>query len=147
MTDDRLKGSAKILELTTQIVCAQLASPRYDGNTDLNDLIRQVYNTLSSLDGRAIVPPQQRPTKFLKPVVSIGNSVTPDYIICLEDGKKVKMLKRHLKVNYNMEPEEYRKRWGLPDNYPMTAPDYTKHRSALAKSIGLGKKHKITSGE
>ena len=74
------------------------------------------------------------------PAVAIKKSVTPEYIICLEDGKKLKMLKRHLKTRYDMSPEEYRKRWGLPEDYPMVAPSYAQQRSALAKKIGLGTK-------
>ena len=75
-----------------------------------------------------------------KPAVPVKKSIFPDYIVCLEDGKKLKMLKRHLKTAYNMSPEEYRKRWGLPSDYPMVAPNYAKHRSILAKEIGLGTK-------
>ena len=75
-----------------------------------------------------------------RPAVAIKKSVFPDYIVCLEDGKKLKMLKRHLKTAYNLTPEEYRKRWGLPTDYPMVAPNYAKHRSNLAKKIGLGTK-------
>ena len=82
---------------------------------------------------------QERPT----PAVVIRKSITPDFIICLEDGKKLKMLKRHLKTAYNMTPEEYRERWGLPPDYPMVAPNYAKHRSNLAKKIGLGTKPKM----
>ena len=76
----------------------------------------------------------------LKPAVPVKKSVMPDYIICLEDGKKLKMLKRHLKTAYNMTPDEYRQRWGLPANYPMVAPNYAKQRSRLAKKIGLGRR-------
>ena len=75
-----------------------------------------------------------------RPAVAIKKSISPDYIVCLEDGKKLKMLKRHLKTAYNMTPDEYRKRWGLPADYPMVAPNYAKHRSNLAKKIGLGTK-------
>lgn len=139
VTDEKDKGPSRILELTAQIVCAELNSGRVAPGQPLSDLIQQVYNTLVSLEGMSIHPLTKR-TPFIKPVVSIGNSVTPSYIICLEDGKKVKMLRRYLKVNYNMEPEEYRRRWGLPDDYPMVAPDYAKQRSDLAKTMGLGKK-------
>ena len=76
------------------------------------------------------------------PAVSIKRSITPDYVICLEDGKKLKMLKRHLKTRYNLSPDEYRERWGLPADYPMVAPNYAKQRSALAKKIGLGTKRR-----
>ena len=90
--------------------------------------------TLSALGTRELPP--GRP----KPAVAVKKSVFPDYIVCLEDGKKLKMLKRHLKTAYNMSPEEYRERWGLPSDYPMVAPNYAKHRSNLAKKIGLGTK-------
>ncbi len=79
-------------------------------------------------------PEPERP----QPAVPIKKSITPGYLICLEDGKKLKMLKRHLKTSYNLSPEQYRERWGLPADYPMVAPDYAKHRSSLAKKIGLG---------
>jgi predicted transcriptional regulator len=81
-------------------------------------------------------PVEQRP----EAAVSIRRSITPDYLICLEDGKKLKMLKRHIRTRYNLTPEEYRERWGLPSDYPMTAPNYAKARSEMAKKIGLGKK-------
>jgi predicted transcriptional regulator len=101
---------------------------------DMPALIQQVYKTIQNID--LAVPPalSDRP----QPAVPIKKSVTPDYIVCLEDGKKLKMLKRHLKTAYNMTPEEYRDRWGLPMDYPMVAPNYAKKRSSLAKDIGLG---------
>jgi len=101
--------------------------------TDLPQLIRDVYQTLSSV-GSGEDPAAERPT----PAVPVKKSVTPDHIVCLEDGKKLKMLKRHLKTAYNMTPEEYRERWGLAPDYPMVAPNYAKQRSRLAKQIGLG---------
>ena len=82
------------------------------------------------------VAPSEKP----QPAVPVKKSVTPDYIICLEDGKKLKMLKRHLKTAYNLTPDDYRERWGLPRDYPMVPPNYAKHRSSLAKKIGLGTK-------
>jgi predicted transcriptional regulator len=100
---------------------------------DLPNLIDQVYKTLSNL-GSEQAQGQDRPP----PAVPIKKSVQPDYIVCLEDGKKLKMLKRHLKTAYNMTPEEYRERWNLPADYPMVAPNYAKQRSQLAKDIGLG---------
>ena len=103
--------------------------------TDLPQLIRDVYNTLSSVDSGADQEIEQ-----IAPAVPIKKSVTPDFIVCLEDGKKLKMLKRHLKTAYNMTPEEYRDRWGLAPDYPMVAPNYAKQRSKLAKQIGLGTK-------
>jgi predicted transcriptional regulator len=97
-------------------------------------LIQDVYRTLSGI-GREPVA-----TDKPQPAVPVKKSVFADHIICLEDGKKLKMLKRHLKTAYNMSPEQYRERWGLPPDYPMVAPSYAKHRSSLAKKIGLGTK-------
>ena len=101
--------------------------------TDLPDLIERVYKTLANV-GSEQEPRTDRPV----PAVPAKQSVTPDYIICLEDGKKLKMLKRHLKTAYNLTPEEYRERWELPPDYPMVSPNYAKQRSKLAKEIGLG---------
>ena len=105
-------------------------------SADLPELINTVYTGLANTgsDGKAISA--DRP----QPAVPINRSVTDDYLICLEDGKKLKMLKRHLKTAYNMSPQEYRERWGLPADYPMVAPSYAKKRSELAKDIGLGTK-------
>ncbi len=122
----------ELLALTTDIVASHVAN-----NTvpvaDLPQLIQQVYATLASVDASTAAT-AERPQS----AVPIKKSVTPDYIICLEDGKKLKMLKRHLKTRYNMTPEEYRERWGLPADYPMVAPNYAAQRRELAKKIGLG---------
>ncbi|SDH59009.1 MucR family transcriptional regulator [Roseospirillum parvum] len=123
----------ELMELTTEIVAAHVSNNTVQVG-DLPGLIKEVHGTLAGL-GRAEAEPE-RP----QPAVPIKKSVTPDYIICLEDGKKLKMLKRHLKTAYNMTPEEYRERWGLPADYPMVAPNYALHRSNLAKQIGLGTK-------
>jgi len=125
--------SAEILELTTEIV-ASYVSNNTVAPVDLAGVIQDIYKTLSGLGTMAATP--DRP----KPALPIKKSITPDFIICLEDGKQLKMLKRHLKTAYNMSPEEYRERWGLPADYPMVAPNYAKHRSTLAKKIGLGTK-------
>jgi len=122
----------EILSLTTNIVAAHVANNPV-AVTDLPSLIREVYQTLSNVSGGADQE-AERPT----PAVPLKKSVTPDYIVCLEDGKKLKMLKRHLKTAYNMTPEDYRERWGLAADYPMVAPNYAKQRSRLAKQIGLG---------
>jgi predicted transcriptional regulator len=98
-------------------------------------LIEEVHRTLKSIEA----PPAPRAARP-EPAVSVAKSVTPDFIICLEDGKKMKMLKRHLKTAFNMTPEQYRERWGLAPDYPMVAPRYAQHRSTLAKKIGLGTK-------
>ena len=103
---------------------------------DLPDAITAVYAKLSELGG-----PQEE-EKELVPAVPIKKSVTDDYLICLEDGRKLKMLKRHLSTAFNLTPEEYRAKWGLPHDYPMVAPAYARTRQALAKKIGLGRKPK-----
>jgi predicted transcriptional regulator len=124
-----------VLSLTAEIVAAHVSN-----NTvplaDLPALIQQVFQTLSSIGTAEAQPP--RP----EPAVPVKKSVMPDYIVCLEDGKKLKMLKRHLKTAYNMTPEKYRERWGLPSDYPMVAPNYAKQRSQLARELGLGTKTK-----
>ena len=125
----------ELLALTTEIVASHVSNNTV-AVSDLSDLIRAVYGSLTNLSP---TPAPEQPEKPL-PAVAIKKSVTPEYIICLEDGKKLKMLKRHLKTRYDMSPEEYRRRWGLQDDYPMVAPSYAQQRSALAKKIGLGTK-------
>ncbi len=129
---DKLNVS-ELLELTTEIVSAH-ASNNTVAPSDLPQLIQDVYKALVVVGTTPAVP--ERP----RPAVAIKKSVFPDYIVCLEDGKKLKMLKRHLKTAYNLTPQEYRERWGLTPDYPMVAPNYAKHRSNLAKKIGLGTK-------
>ena len=122
----------ELLEHTTRIVAAHVANNAMPA-ADLPGLIATVHETLAKLGTEeAAAKP--------KPAVPIKQSVKPEYIVCLDDGKKLKMLKRHLRTAYNMTPDDYRKRWGLPSDYPMVAPNYAKHRSALAKNIGLGRK-------
>lgn len=128
------KQTNDLLTLTTEIVSSHVANNSV-AVQDLPDLIRQVYGTLTTIDQGPATQPN-RP----QAAVPVKRSVTPDYIICLEDGRKLKMLKRHLKTAYNMTPEDYRERWGLPADYPMVAPNYARQRSALAKKIGLGTK-------
>ena len=128
---DQAKPS-ELLALTANIVAAHV-SHNSVAVPDLPRLIREVHDTLASVSGAGGREPE-RPT----PAVAIKKSVTPDFIICLDDGKKLKMLKRHLKTAYNMTPEQYRERWGLSADYPMVAPNYAKQRSRLAKQIGLG---------
>jgi predicted transcriptional regulator len=125
-------SSPELLSLTTEIVAAHVSNNTVAIN-DLPTLIEQVYRALSNIGVEPVVQ-SEKP----QPAVAIKKSVTPEYIVCLEDGKKLKMLKRHLKTAYNMSPEEYRERWGLPPDYPMVAPNYAKQRSRLAKQIGLG---------
>ncbi|MEM6491673.1 MAG: MucR family transcriptional regulator [Pseudomonadota bacterium] len=128
--------AADLLALTVEVVAAHVSN-----NTvalgDLPKLIEDVHSSLAGLTG-ARAEPQEK----LTPAVPVKKSVHPDYIICLEDGKKLKMLKRHLKTSYDMSPEEYRERWGLPADYPMVAPNYARQRSELAKAIGLGVKNR-----
>ncbi|HWK45383.1 MAG TPA: MucR family transcriptional regulator [Stellaceae bacterium] len=124
--------SVDLLGLTTEIVAAHVSNNAVSVD-DLPGLINQVYRSLASM-GTPVEPIPEKP----QPAVSIKKSIHPDYIVCLEDGKKLKMLKRHLKTSYNMTPEDYRERWGLPPDYPMVAPNYARQRSRLAKEIGLG---------
>ena len=123
---------SELLSLTTNIVAAHVSNNSV-AVTDLPMIIRDVYETLSNV-GTTREREPERPS----PAVPIKKSVTPEYIVCLEDGKKLKMLKRHLKTAYDMSPEDYRERWGLAADYPMVAPNYAKQRSKLAKQIGLG---------
>ena len=136
MTQD-LPLHADLLACTTEIVSAHLSNNQIAAE-EIPSLIQKVYRTLANVQGDAggVGASSERP----QPAVPIKRSVTPDYIVCLEDGKKLKMLKRHLKTAYNMTPEEYRERWGLPADYPMVAPSYASQRSTLAKDIGLGKR-------
>ena len=123
---------ADLLSLTTEIVSSYVSNNTVDAG-DLPAVIDQVYKSLSGVSADGSIT-ADRP----QPAVPIKRSITPDYLICLEDGKKLKMLKRHLKTAYNMTPEQYRERWGLPADYPMVAPSYAEKRSKLAKDIGLG---------
>lgn len=122
-----------LLSLTTDIVAAHVSN-NIVPTDDLKSLMQQVYETLSHLDKRCSLP------KTLNPAVPVEESIQPDYIICLEDGRKLQMLKRHLRRAYNLTPEQYRQRWGLSLDYPMVAPNYSKKRSGLAKDFGLGTK-------
>ena len=131
--------SSSVLEYAAQIVSAHVSNNSVQ-SSDLPSLIQQVYTALNTL-GSAPAQAAERP----EPAVPLKKSVFPDYIVCLEDGKKLKMLKRHLMTSYNMTPDVYRERWGLPSSYPMVAPSYAERRSALAKSIGLGHKRKVDS--
>jgi predicted transcriptional regulator len=126
--------SLDVLGLTAQIVAAHVGNNAVPAG-ELTSLIQHVYRTLSGV-GHETVVEDTKPA----PAVPVKKSVFPDHLICLEDGKKLKMLKRHLKTAYDMTPEQYRERWGLAADYPMVAPNYARHRSALAKKIGLGTK-------
>jgi predicted transcriptional regulator len=121
-----------LLGLTTEIVAAHVANNTVAAS-DLPGLISQVYAALATV-GTTKEPVPEKP----QPAVPVRKSIHPDYIVCLEDGKKLKMLKRHLMTAYNLTPDEYRERWNLPPDYPMVAPSYARQRSRLAKEIGLG---------
>ncbi len=122
-----------VLELTAQIVSAHVSNNAVEADS-LAGLIQDVFRALSEIGSGPVTVDKPQPA------VAVKKSVFPDYIVCLEDGKKLKMLKRHLKTAYDMTPEAYRERWGLPPDYPMVAPNYASHRSSLAKKIGLGRK-------
>lgn len=124
-----------LLRMTADIVSAHVGHNKVAVN-EVPDVIRHVFGALAGLRNETAEPePDLR-----KPAVPVRRSVTPDFIICLEDGRKLKMLKRYLRTTYNMSPEEYRSRWNLPATYPMVAPNYAKRRSDFAKKIGLGRK-------
>ncbi len=124
----------ELLVLTTEIASSYFSNNTV-GTHEIGAVIENVFKTLSGLNSsHSLIA--DRP----QPAVPIKKSVQPDHIVCLEDGKKLKMLKRHLKTAYNMSPEEYKERWGLPADYPMVAPNYAEKRSKLAKDIGLGTK-------
>ncbi len=123
-----------ILGLSAGIVAAYVAQNTV-ARSVVPDLIRSVHGALSALGASEI----ERPAERAKPAVPVSRSIQRDYIVCLEDGKKLKMLKRYLRTHYDMSPEEYRRKWSLPGDYPMVAPAYAERRSDFAKSIGLGK--------
>ncbi|WP_186393935.1 MULTISPECIES: MucR family transcriptional regulator [unclassified Pannonibacter] len=137
MTDTPV--DANLIDLTAEIVSAYVSNNTVAA-TELPGLINEVYGALQRTSG-AQVEPEPEP---LKPAVPVKKSVMPDYIICLEDGKKFKSLKRHLRTHYDMTPEEYREKWDLPADYPMVAPNYAAARSELAKKMGLGQQRKRT---
>ena|SRR5580700_1442203 len=124
----------ELLRMTTEVVAAYVSNNTL-ATAQLGDVIHAVYNSLRSLDGQVAEPPAE----VLKPAVPIRKSITPEFLVCLEDGKKLKMLKRHLRSTYNMTPDEYRAKWGLGTDYPMAAPKYAQQRSDFAKKIGLGR--------
>ena len=124
----------QLLEMTTEIVSAYVGNNTIAAG-ELNELIVSIHDSLHNLTtGGVEVEPEP-----IKPAVPVRRSVTPDYLICLEDGKRLKMLKRHLRTTYGLSPDDYRAKWGLPADYPMVAPNYAQQRSEFAKKIGLGK--------
>lgn len=135
---DNQDNEDTLLTLTADIVAAHVSNNNVAVN-DLPGLIVNVHSALSGVSG-ASAAVESRP----EPAVSIRSSIKPDYLVCLEDGKKLKMLKRHLMTHYSMTPDDYRRKWGLSADYPMVAPNYAEQRRVLAKSIGLGTKRRRT---
>ncbi len=128
-----MESKDDLVDMAATIVSAYVSANELPPQ-DLPRLIQTVYSALKEVSGAAIAAPESSQ----EPAVAIKKSVTADYIICLEDGKKFKSLKRHLRTRYGMSPDEYRQKWGLPHDYPMVAPNYAKERSNLAKRMGLG---------
>ena len=134
MPDTDTIPAEELLRMTSEVAAAYVSNNNLP-SAQLPDVIRTIHESLAALSGAKVAAASEPPT----PAVAIKKSITPDYIVCLEDGKKLKMLKRHLRSTYNMTPDEYRHRWGLPADYPMVAPNYAAQRSAFAKKIGLGR--------
>ncbi|WP_319529390.1 MucR family transcriptional regulator [uncultured Cohaesibacter sp.] len=130
-------GNNILIELTADIVSAYVSNNAVPVN-DLSGLIGDIYKALEETKK----PVTEEITEAPKPAISVKKSITPDYIVCLEDGKKFKSLKRHLRTHYNLSPEEYREKWNLPADYPMVAPSYAEARSNLAKKMGLGQQRR-----
>lgn len=128
------EGNAKLIELTADIVAAYVSNNSAPA-TDIQKLILSVHESLGRLGDHMPEPPAAQ-----LPAVPIKKSIHQDYLVCLEDGKKLKMLRRHLRVSFGLTPEQYRAKWGLPLDYPMTAPNYTRGRSEFAKKVGFGTK-------
>lgn len=135
MADTEFEMHETLITLTADIVAAHVSNNSV-AVSDIPTLIENVHRALNGLSPSEVVAEVERP----EPAVSVRASIKPDYIVCLEDGKKLKMLKRHLMTHYNMTPEDYRARWNLPADYPMVAPNYAATRRELAKKIGLGRK-------
>jgi predicted transcriptional regulator len=126
-------GESSYIELTANIVSAYVSNNTV-ASAEIPNLIGQVYSALVRVSSGQAAPPVEP----LKPAVPVKRSITSEHLVCLEDGKKFKSLKRHLRTQYNMTPEQYREKWGLPPDYPMVAPNYAEARSRLAKQMGLG---------
>ena len=133
-------GSGNYIELTADIVSAYVSNNTVSAN-DIPSLINQVHSALVRVSSGQ----NEAPVEPLKPAVPVKKSITPEYIVCLEDGKKFKSLKRHLRTQYSMTPEQYREKWDLPADYPMVAPNYAAARSQLAKQMGLGQQRRRRS--
>ena len=139
MPEDKTTSRSELLALTGEIVSARVANNAV-ARDEVAPLIQSVFNRLN-----ALASDEEPASVELTPAVPIRRSVTDDYIVCLEDGKKLKMLKRHLMTAYSMTPEEYRAKWGLKPDYPMVAPNYAAKRQELAKKIGLGRKPRVVA--
>lgn len=135
--DGHIPSHSELLEMTAEVVSAYVGNNNLESSR-LPGVINTVFSSLSNLGNRG-KPRFVQPTERPRAAVPIKRSVTPEYLVCLEDGKKLKMLKRHLRSAYGLTPEEYRAKWGLPADYPMVAPNYAAVRSEYAKKIGLGK--------
>lgn len=134
-SDSRDVDRGEILRMAVEVVSSYVGRNQIAGD-QIPELINTVYRSMAGLAN----PDGHEDREVSKPAVAVRRSITPDYLICLEDGKKLKMLKRHLRTTYGMTPEEYRAKWKLPHDYPMVAPNYAKQRSEFAKNIGLGRK-------
>ena len=134
-TEPKKTTHGELLRMTTDVVTAYLAKNRL-GAVDVSKVIGVVFSSLAALEGQVLPAAGEAQ----RPAVPVKRSVMPEHIVCLEDGKKLKMLKRHLMTRYGMTPDDYRIKWGLPGDYPMVAPNYAEQRRTLAKSIGLGTK-------
>ncbi len=134
MRDDEDQRGDETLRMTADIVASFVTNNKVTPE-QLTDLIRSIHRTMDALT----TGQDERSPEKLKPAVPINKSINNDYIVCLEDGKKLKMLKRYLRSTYNMSPDDYRRKWGLPADYPMVAPNYAARRSEFAKRIGLGR--------
>ena len=141
MSETQTIDKGELLALTSEIVSSHVSNNSTDKN-DLVELIQSVYGKLNDL-----ATSEDSKKQTLVPAVPIKKSITPDFVVCLEDGKKLKMLKRHLMTSYGLTPDEYRAKWGLNSDYPMVAPNYAAKRQELAKKIGLGRKPKAASAK
>jgi predicted transcriptional regulator len=142
MTESAAEKNSRddILRMAVEVVAAYVSKNSVQAG-QIQELIHTVFNSLTQADGQS---PEVKP-EAPRPAVAVKRSVTPEFIICLEDGKKLKMLKRHLRTTYNMTPDDYRAKWGLPPEYPMVAPNYAAQRSEFAKKIGLGRTASATA--
>jgi predicted transcriptional regulator len=137
----RLEKDSLLLQMASKIAAAYLKNNSV-ASENVSEVIRTVYDTLKNIEQGNDV---ELLARDLRPAVAVNKSVTPDYIVCLEDGKRLKMMKRHLRTSFKMTPEQYREKWGLPSNYPMVAPNYAIRRSQFAKTAGLGRKRKVVA--